>query len=110
MAFELESLNAYLSSDYESAIALADSAVFVTNWLEYNRQMFSPVLPLILKAHSYYALGEYEEAIQWFNAIHFYTRFVELWSDADERFQPYIQDARDGLDRLVLDREREPAS
>ncbi len=38
-----------------------------------------------------------------------YTRFVELWDNADPYLQPYVQDARERIDALAIEDAREPA-
>ncbi len=50
----------------------------------------------------YDRLGKTEQA------IHYYTRFADLWGDADERLQPWVREARESLDRLLEDQIREP--
>ncbi len=54
------------------------------------------------RAEIYEHLGETEKAID------FYTRLVELWKDADPELQPYVEEARGHIDRLVKTRAREP--
>lgn len=41
-------------------------------------------------------------------AIDFYTRFLDLWQEADPALQPYVAEARRSLDRLLRDTVREP--
>ena len=68
--------------------------------------------PMILHvAISYYLRGKSYEALgNTERAIHFYARFLELWSDADAELQPFVRNAEEGLNRLVLDRVREPSN
>ncbi len=54
------------------------------------------------RAEIYEQLGETE------NAITYYTRFLDLWQDADPELQPQVEQARQRLDRLVGDTVREP--
>ncbi len=54
------------------------------------------------RAAIYEHLGEFEKAID------YYTRLVELWKDADPELQPYVEEARAQIDRLVKTRAREP--
>ncbi|GMQ82748.1 MAG: hypothetical protein BMS9Abin05_2209 [Rhodothermia bacterium] len=57
-----------------------------------------------LRGKSYEALGDTEKS------IHFYTRFLELWKNADLDLRSFVDDAEEGLNRLVLNRVREPSN
>ena len=46
------------------------------------------------RARIYDELGETEEAVE------YYTRFIELWRDADPTLQPQVEEARDRLEAL----------
>ncbi len=50
----------------------------------------------------------YEQLGDMGNAITYYTRFLDLWQDADAELQPQVEQARQRLDRLVGDTVREP--
>ncbi|MFB3133017.1 MAG: tetratricopeptide repeat protein, partial [Rhodothermales bacterium] len=54
------------------------------------------------RAEIYEHLGETDKAIT------YYTRFIELWQDADPELQPQVEQARQRLNRLVGDTVREP--
>lgn len=65
-----------------------------------NTRLLSPTLFRLGQCHS--ELGNADEA------IHYYTRFIDLWQGADDRLQPLVQEARESMDRLVEEQAREP--
>ncbi len=53
---------------------------------------------------TYRRLGElYEEAGDRDKAVEFYNQFVELWADADAELQPFVEDVRGRIARLMAE-------
>ncbi|MGD2215332.1 MAG: tetratricopeptide repeat protein [Gemmatimonadales bacterium] len=71
--------------DEEEAISIYGS-LYWNPWLE--------PLGCYQRAQLHERRGEVEEAVQ------YYTRFVELWGDADDHLQPRVEMARRALERL----------
>ena len=56
-------------------------------------------------SHMNYHLGRaYEQTGEYGKAATEYAFFVEAWEDADPELQPWVEDARRALERLVPDR------
>jgi tetratricopeptide (TPR) repeat protein len=66
---------------------------------------FRPFRPHVIgryRAVSLRRVGElYEQRGERENALAYYNRFVELWSDPDPELQPIVQDVRQSMARLV---------
>lgn len=89
----------YAEGRYEEALSLYSS-------LHYGDSIQGLVYlgpSYLRRAEIYEHLGDTE------NAIIYYTRFLELWQDADPALQTnWVEPARQRLDRLVGDTTREP--
>jgi len=58
---------------------------------------------------SHFRLGElYSERGDLDNAIDHYSKFMDMWIEADEDVQPQVQYARDRIDALLAQKAREP--
>jgi tetratricopeptide (TPR) repeat protein/tRNA A-37 threonylcarbamoyl transferase component Bud32 len=57
---------------------------------------------LLLEAESYERMGDSERAIEK------YGRFLDLWKDAEPELQPTVDEMRARLERLLVERTREP--
>jgi tetratricopeptide (TPR) repeat protein len=75
--------------------------------VEYERLMSSPNMSRYFRdafvlAPTYQRLGElYEELGEPEKAIEYYSKFVELWRDADPELQDQVEDVRGRIARLV---------
>ena len=57
-------------------------------------------------ARSYRRLGElYEARGDAAQAVEYYSKFVELWDNADAELQPMVEDVRGRITRLVGERQ-----
>jgi hypothetical protein len=57
---------------------------------------------LLRRAQIYEQLGKPDKAMD------FYRRFLKLWKDADPELQPFVDEARRSLDKLLEGEAREP--
>ncbi len=101
-----QTLNRYLRAEllfdegqYEEALPWYSSLVDT----ESSRWGVAYLAPTYLRrAEIYEHLGDTE------NAIKYYTRFIDLWQDADAYLQPQVEQARRRLNRLLEGAVREP--
>ncbi len=83
----------------EQALTQYESLVGVNNFLG-----------LFYLGPSYLRRGEiYEELDEADKAIDFYSRLIDLWEDGDDVVQPFVVQARDGLERVLDRKAREPS-
>jgi tetratricopeptide (TPR) repeat protein len=93
-----------LAQAYEAA-GVTDSALAV-----YERAVSQPGLYRLNDEYAwlgstYKRLGElYEERGEQDKAVDYYSRFVELWSDADAELQPLVEDVRRRIAGLMSER------
>ncbi len=90
------------SSAEASYLGVAETPVY------WSYQYWDDILGL---AQSYERLGYiYDHRGEWENAAEYYTKFIELWENADEFLQPRVNAARERLDAVLVEAAREPSS
>jgi eukaryotic-like serine/threonine-protein kinase len=65
----------------------------------------APTLAAYERAPAYHRIGEiYEARGDSAKAVEYYSKFVDLWKDADPKLQPLVQDAKTRIARLRAER------
>ncbi|MDQ3698114.1 MAG: protein kinase [Gemmatimonadota bacterium] len=96
-------LDAYVEAEVLTAVGDARGAIATYEGIRPERYqvMVLPDPRWPLYARSFLARGRlYEQLGEPERAVAAYTRFLELWKEADPRLQPQLRDAREGLARL----------
>ena len=76
-------------------------SVWGGDWNSATIRLAAPSIYGVAMCHD--QLGHVDEAVD------YYSRFIDLWKDADERLQPWVQEARESLDRLLEEQAKEPS-
>jgi tetratricopeptide (TPR) repeat protein len=98
--FFSQALERYLQAELLAQLGRAKEAL---EWYESIAQLH--VTDLIYLAPSHFGRAEIHERLgERDQAVHHYSRFIELWKDADPELQPRVDAARRAIEALSPDR------